>query len=456
MMKLKKISALVLAIMMIALVGLAFAADMDGESGRIGEFVTPDTATTQTDTVVIYKEITAYNPESCTVNAPTITYNYTIGGATVATGTKITDNASHHNQINGTDVNVEVAVKAGVGTPTITGVTASNSTAGNGALHITPEDQLKASEYGMANRFPITIDFSGINYTTAGSGAGVYRYVISETTTANKNTAGIEEGEVANDLYMDVYVDGSGDIYGYVLFTDNESIDGSTSDATASTDAGKTEGFVGSKPDEGTYTSSELSTADKYYTFSLTLTKVVENDAYAVSTHHQFPFTVTLTNTTVTADVLPIMTVGTNATQAALSAGAIAGTWNPAIASGATVTYVGIPCGTTITVKETNDVTGVSYNSVSTNADTDAAPKAINYNEDSNTATINCNATALTAANENHTAASSKVVTFTNTLLQISPTGYVSRYAPYGLMLIAGIAMVVILVAKRRKHTDED
>lgn len=440
---LKKLGAIALVLMlMLSLSVNAFAAeeaeDMSGKSGVIGEFETPDEATTQTDTVVIYKEITAYNPESVTVNAPTITYNYTIGAATVANGTTVTDNASRHE---GTGVTATVAVKAGVGTPTITGT-------GAGVLAITPTDQLAASKDGTANRFELTVDFSSVDW----AGAGVYRYVINETTVATtKNAAGIAEGTTPKELFMDVYVDGSGNIYGYVLFTTNSTIDGSTSEATAASAAGKVEGFV-DDADKHVYSSTDTSTADKYYTFNLDLTKFVMNDAYAKNTHHQFPFTVTLTNTSVTAAVLPKMTVGTNATQTALTAGVIAGTWNPTIADGATINYVGIPCGTTITVKETNDVTGVTYSSVSTNADTNAEAKVINTGVDSNTATISCGATALAAATENHTAANSKVLTFTNTLVQISPTGVVMRVAPYALMLIGGF---VLLVISRRRKAEE-
>ncbi len=445
----KKIGALALALVIVLAMGTtAFAAEsMTNQGGVIGEFTTPDTATVQNDAVVIYKEITAFNPESCTVNAPTITFNYTIGAATVAAGTTVTDNASHHNLINGAAANATVAVKPGVGTPTITGTAA-------GVLAITPADELDASVNGTANRFNLTVDFSSIDWNTTGSGAGVYRYVISETTAENaKNAAGIKEGTVANTLYMDVYVDGSNNIYGYVLFTNNSSIDAGTSDPAAATAAGKTEGFVGGAAD-GTAYSSDTSAADKYYTFNLDLKKVVQNDQYAVSTKHQFPFTVTLDNPTVTAAVLPIMTVGENATQTALAAAAIgtgttATKWEPTIANDATISYVGIPCGTTITVYETNDVTGVTYTSVSANADTDADAKPIGTNEDSNTAIVDCGATALKAATENHTVSANKAVTFTNTLLQISPTGVVMRVGPY--LLIVALGATLFLFTRRRK-----
>ena len=107
-----------------------------------------------------------------------------------------------------------------------------------------------------------------------------------------------------------------------------------------------------------------------------------------------------------------------------------------------------------MTIKEKNDLQNTTYNSVSTGADTDATALAIAYNVDSNTATVNCGATALTAATENHTTAQSKQVLFTNTLLQISPNGVITRYAPYTLILIGGIALLII--AKKRKPAKDD
>ena len=444
----KKILSLVLAVMMIAVMGLAFAdpttADMTGEAGRIGEFEPADSATIYTNTIKIYKEITAYNPEGSDVNAPTVTFTYEI-----VAGDKdkaITDYKTRHDPEN----SASVVTKAGVGTPTITNVV------------LTPATSLKTSANGTANRFPITVDFSNVDFKVNGTGAGVYRYKINETITETaKNAAGIKEGNVANSLYMDVYVDGDGAIYGYVLFTNNVDIDCSVSEAPAATTAGKTEGFVGSKGDKENYAAETDSAADKYYTFDLEITKIVENDTYTKSTHHQFPFTVTLDNSTVTAKVLPIMTVGTNATQTALATdGIVIGTndnkttWTPTIADSATVKYVGIPVGTTVTVKEKNNVVGTSYTSVSTNAETNAASKVINYDDDSNIATVSCT-TALTKATENHTNTAGKMVTFTNTLLQISPTGYVARIAPYALILIAGIALLIVAM-KRRPVKEED
>lgn len=451
MMKLKKISALALAILMITMTGPTFAdVSMTDENGVIGEF-TEDNPETKDKAVIIYKEITALNPESCTVNAPAITYNYTISASDSLAGKTVTDASSHHNKINNKNMNVSGTTKKGVGAPTITGT-------GNGVLALVPGTHtLGAAPTGKANRFQLTVDFSSVDFLTDGTGAGVYRYQIDETTTpANRNAAGITDGTVANTLYLDVYVDGSGNIYGYVLFTTNGEINASPDqDTAAASAAGKTEGFVGSKANGEVY-DSDNSAADKYYTFNLEVAKTVSGDNYVVTHKNKFPFTVTLANNTVTQNVLPIMTINdtTLAAQDALTAAPIAGTWTPQIASGGMITYVGIPCGTTVTIKEKNNVANTIYNSVSAGADTNAAGKAIATNVESNAAQVTCGQTVLKAATENHTDA--KQVKFTNTLLQISPTGIVLRVAPYLLMLAAGIALVVILVAKRRKHTDEE
>ena len=143
------------------------------------------------------------------------------------------------------------------------------------------------------------------------------------------------------------------------------------------------------------------------------------------------------------------MTVSANATQTTLAAAPIAGTWNPTIADGASVTYVGIPCGTTVTIKEKNDIIGVTYSAAITGADTNGDTKYINFNEESNNAVVNCGATALNVATENH-----NDVTFTNTLIQISPTGVVLRIAPYALMLSAGIVLFVL--SRKRKAAEEE
>ena len=451
----KKIGAILLALaMVLAMTATAFA-EGDAENGDVigdgiagntnGVWATEDTPVTQGTILTFYKEITVYNPETCEVNAP--------GDAEKT----ITDDKSNHVP----NANVSVLTKAGVGSPAITG------------FELDPEsDTLNASEFGTSNWFDITVDFSGVNFLTAGTGAGVYRYVITETTTiATKNASGIVDGNAAaNDvLYLDVYVNGDGTIYGYVLFKNNDNIDATTNAAAAATAAGKVEGFVNSAED--TVYASDTSTADKYYTFNLEIQKDVVNDNYISTTGHQFPFAVAFTNETVTADVLlDVSKTGTATIPTTLAKGLIAsfnqdGT-NLKIADDGIVLIKGIPAGTTVTIDEKNTVTGTIYTTTTTGATVNEedginltwdtwASEDDNWadKEDGSGTVYATGGTALNRVASNFT--TDKRVVFVNTLLQISPTGIVLRVAPYVFMLGAGILLFVIF-AKRRKEEPEE
>ncbi|MBR1689930.1 MAG: hypothetical protein IJ713_04040 [Oscillibacter sp.] len=469
--KFKRIASLALGLVLaLALAAPALAADpatadMSGENGVIGEFTNPDTPTIYEKSVVMYKEITAFNPETTdiTVNAPTITYTYKIEPGSA--GKDIYDVKTAHTP----NANAHVLTKAGITGAKISG-SADGTTFVENKLELTPSIQLTANSTGVKNPFKLKVDFSGVTFT----GAGVYRYKITEETTETvKNGAGIKDGEISDIRYMDVYVDGDNNIYGYVCFINDNSIDAQEGASTNTvTAAAKTEGFVATTTGGADGATSQ--TADQYYTFNLEVGKTVENDTYAKTTKHQFPFTVTLDNATVTAEVLPIMTFSddgttyavsaTHVTQTALAAAKIgtgteATKWEPKIADSASVKYVGIPCGTTVTILEQNDVTGATYVSSSAGADTNAEAKNIysdgsTIKESSNSATVTCGQTALTAATENHTKSVSRAVIFTNKLLQISPTGVVTRIAPFAILLGAGV--VLLMAASRRREEEED
>lgn len=445
-MRSKRLIALMLTIVMaLAMTATAFASAEMGETGEIGNFAPGGDVSTinaQEKTVVIYKQLVAYNPESLDVNAPTITYSYTIAPATVGSYTVI----------DGQNPAVTADVKAGKGTP---GITAS--------VALTNATPLETASAGKENVFPITIDFSSVVFESA----GVYRYEITETVEGIAAT-GITAGTSARKRYMDVYVkakddcgDGTAaadwDIYGYTCFVVNGSIE-----ATTKASAAKTIGF-------GSYTLGSTDyTADSYYTYNLQIGKTVDGDSYAEK-NIAFPFTVIFTNAAVTgsidisSSVSDAAKVGgfTDPAAAALSAGTTKGVAE--IKSGATVKYIGIPCGTDVEVYETNIATGVTYEVTTTLSTSSAAatPETVTAGSKPTTAV------AQAATKEAYQSTKSVVdttadakqdnlitISITNKYLTISPTGVIVRYAPYALVLICGILLLLLgWKFLRRKET---
>ena len=453
--KLRKIGALMLAATLaLTMCGAAFAADMDSKDGVIGEFTAPDTPTPQGNTVLLYKEITAFNAENSDVNAPTITYNYTIAPGSADKQVK----DAGGNDLHATGNAVAVQTKAGI----INGATISGSVDGStytsGELRLTPSVQLTTSSTGVKNAFPLKVDFSNVTWT----GAGVYRYVITETTsTAAKNAAGIADGTITNLRYLDVYVKdaatpaNSYEIYGYVCFTNDNSIDGTV--ASSVTAAAKTEGFVA---DNGGDDGTTALTADQYYTFNTTVSKTLVGDQ--AMNDHKFPFQVNFTNTSVTADV-SIKTTTVENGRAAVAGTAIPGTLStgigddPSIDHQSNKKYIGIPVGITaatqVAVYETNDVTGTTYVSeykIDNANYTGTKPISWVATGDANKSNT---ATLSSVANSGNNAA--HTIDFKNTLEYISPTGYVARIAPYALMLAAGIVLLVLVMRHRKTDSEE-
>ncbi len=448
---LKKILAVVLAVVLMAAMSVTMFADesMTGEGGVIGEFTNPDTPVGQDDAVILYKEITAYNKDASTVNAPAIEYTYTIAPGTAGKTVKDAGTAALH----ASEQPAVVLTKAGLAGATISGSVDGGTTYVAGKLAFTNAVQLTTADNGAANKFPLKIDFSGVTWT----GAGVYRYVISETTTAAaKTAAGITDGGIAETLYLDVYVmdgatAGTYEIYGYVCFKADNNIDGTSTESLNA--AEKTEGFVtGDTDGDGTLETTEM--ADKYYTFNLTISKTLNGDQAHNS--NQFPFNVDFTNASVTANILLKQeTVAGDGITANLPAAAavssldVSGT-NLKLANGASVKYIGIPVGvsaaTTVAVYETNNVSDTIYKYTYA-IDGGAASTAADINPNANSATATLNTIVADTDDEvSHT------IAFTNTLETISPTGVILRIAPFAIILLAGVALFVIV--RRRKVED--
>lgn len=466
----KRLGAFVLAaVMMILCIGAQAATTLNSD-GEQGVFTSKDTPASITDKkVVLEKEIIAFNRDETAIKAPTISYTYTIAPATVASDTKVTD-SDKNGTVHETGVNVTASVKAGVGTPTISD---------SGVVAWSPSDTLTAATDGAKNVKDITIDFSSVVFT----GAGVYRYEVTEALTSGytyaasgvtKTTDPAVSATNPAKRYIDVYVrpaatgytDGSTaaqwDIYGFTCFDNNQSI----TDADKTTGAVKTTGFTGGTTG-GSGSSAFL--ADQYYTYNLTLTKTVENDSYSAA-NIAFPFTVILTNSNITKSIDIIgkveagMATGKTDPDAGLLSTGVKGVVN--IKSGGQVKYIGIPNGTAFEVYETNTATGVTYkvttsltasSSVTTTNDNNVswgnAPSSAAPQGSPKAAYQSTKASATPTANQDTDI--DYTVAITNTLVNISPTGYISRYAPYALILVAGIVLLVI-ARKKKRHSDDE
>lgn len=448
--KMKKLGALLFALVLILSIGVpTYAADgdMDGKSGIIGAFASADTPdAAYTTNLILYKELVVYNADGLAVCAPTIDYDYTI--AAVAGGATVKDIGTG---VHSGNTPVQVVTKTATGTPKIYGSVDGGTNYVDGKLALTTAVDLTSASGGSSNKFKLKADFSGVTWA---EGAGVYRFLITETTTtAGKNAAGIADGTITNTRYVDVYVKdattpGTYEVYGYTCFMNAGNIDGTT--AASVTAASKTEGFVAGS-NNGT-----AQTADQYYTFNLLVSKTLTGDT--AKNDNKFPFTVKLTNSSVTADIkLKVKTVEDGA--AAVDGTAVTGTLStastgitatPTIDHQSNIKYIGIPvgitAGTAVDVKETNNVAGTTYTSTySIDNAAAAGEKNIYYNEDSNSAQFT---ETMNAAD-----ATSHTVAFTNALKLISPTGVVLRVAPYAIML--GMGILLLIVVRRRRPEEE-
>ena len=429
----KKIGAMLLtSVIMMAMSFTAFADNLS--DGVTGAYTQPDTEILQDSSINLKKELIVYNANGTTVHAPAFSYLYTVTPADVSANQTVTDEASDHLS----ETPVSSPIKAGI----TAGLVVNGTEAGEagdaekaiGSLVFTNTDTLTSAAEGQANTYDINISFAGVAFEQP----GIYRYQIVETLADEMTYDGIAvEGGKNNNLFLDVYVDGELRIYGYVCSAANDSV----TPASA-----KTNGFVAAS--EG---------ADKYYTYDLTLSKNVENDAYGEK-NVAFPFTVIFNNnenyqTTFTIDE----NVG-KGSEGISPAAEHAAAWRGVakVKEGGEITYTGIPAGVDVDVYETNIATGVTYTamtavngetvSTDNNVTWGSAPEAAadqieKAAAESSKATIDTQKIASVSAAQS--------VAITNTLMLISPTGVVMRVAPYILILAAGL--VLLVVARRRK-----
>ena len=459
--QIKRIGALVLTgVLALGMSVSALAADTTLGSEVAGVAgARDDSATAQTNSVLILKELKLYNTTGGNIYLPTVGYDYTIASATVANegteaGAKITDNSNptHHvgyvysgdsDALNTTSASVDFSAS------TIAGYTADGTAA-------TITQPTAAANAGTAYYGGFSVAFDPAKFDHA----GIFRYAITEAEDATNTLAkaGVVHQDTTasgynNTRFLDVYVRRAVDadtavekaagyvIYGYVLFTGtkDESI-------TYNDESMKTNGFVDAKG------------GDEYNTYNLVVTKTITGTL--ADTSHKFPFQVVFKSPNQTAATIHYTAINglpTSATTATVSKsetttiGKLADDSTLKLSNNGNVTFYGLPAGVTATVQENNDTFDVY-----TAKATITAKTAQTYTENQIGAGQNAtiipgldNATTTEAVGSADT-----TTAWTNDMAIVSPTGVALRFAPYAVILAAGLAL--LFVRRRRRADDEE
>ena len=447
MMKLKKIGAIILAVFMVTVCMNAWAAE-SLTGGKVGN---DNPASALQNSMTFNKEIILFNTTSAEVHHPAITYEYTIANQTVSNVT-VTDATPDTGNVYG-------GIGAGTNVTITSSVTFASADAQTG---VTPN--------GAVISKPITVtvaDPDGFGH------AGIFRYLITETNnSAARTAAGVaRSADYVTTRYLDIYVrravaaDGvSTDlvVYGYVLFEGEN-----TSITSGETEVSKSQGFVATETSTGVYGTTDV---DYYETYNLKVEKDIVGAL--AETDHEFPFSVAFTSPITTTAVIEwakgtattseaSLEVAEGATNATLTLGnaTTTGYGDSAIklADAGYVTFYGLPAGTTAVVSEIND----TYDIYKASQDSSSAGGTWTAPDAANIAANHVDASIYTASGVNNgtmTTTNSETDTYLkvkNEIEIISPTGYVARFAPYALILIGGIALLII-AKKHKKHTEEE
>lgn len=225
-------------------------------------------------------------------NVPNATFSFT-----VAPGQAVSADTSD---------NSVMQVLPGVGTPTIADVTFastdSTATAAGANIDVARNQQARTGTAGTdtvqldaGEKYATkqaTVSFSGITFNEP----GIYRYIITETASADHAAAGIIH-DTDVDRVLDVYVtdDGTGAlaVSSYVLHTNvsdpviNTSMGSADVQAQAAALADKTDGFTNEYISKDLVFKKEVTgnqaSRDKWFEFTATLANVNDDDKFTVS-----------------------------------------------------------------------------------------------------------------------------------------------------------------------------
>lgn len=336
-------------------------------------------------------------------NMPNVEFEYTI-----TPGTAVPVGADN-----------EIEIKAGIGSPTIENAVFPSNDASPAAAKDDTEDSTKTIYVDN-----VIVDFSGIDFTTA----GVYRYVITEKTPPTiEGVPGVTYGEPA-ERYLDVFVFPS-EADPTVLEVTEYAMTKNPSNFTKIYDDDEQK-WVYTYTDESARVKSsgfknELDTVDleftkditgnqadqsKKFTFTLSITGANPNQEYAVE----------ITGT-------DVIIAGSGVTEGMIttdSNGAYTGTFE--LTKGDIVKVLDLPVGATYTVTEEAE----DYTSTPANVTGYTDPTTGTFVKDTDVKT-----------------------SYTNSREGIIPTGVILTVAPFAIGLLLFGAVMMFMISRRRRAT---
>lgn len=434
--RMKKLGALVLALGMVLAMGTSALTADDTYTGSENA-----NAVISGTTIPLTKGIVLFNTDGEAIREPNISYTYTVTPVVSAAdsqgkplaGVTVTDDGTR-NVIEGTKTPVTVNVYDGVAAAFTSQLTLTFA-----------ETNAKAAAAQAGTELEKTGNLT-VN-PSAFPHAGIYRFVITETVNpTNVTTVGLDErtDDYQGTRYLDVYIkngdDGRLEMYGAVIFKSS-----SNGNDVIDTNTAKTTGF---EPEDSSDYEND-NTVDKYHTFNLEVNKTITGGL--ADKTHDFPFEITLTGNKAATIITDYSKsgatyVGTEPTTVNINTNAAVLT--PALSDGDSVTITGIPVGTTVLVKETND----TYDQYTPSITTQTGFTGLTLTE-TGALTAQTGTTQLSTTPEITNKDAKSVIGLTNTLAEVSPTGIVLRIAPYALMLVAGFFLLII--SRRRKAVEE-
>lgn len=369
--------------------------------------------------LIIHKELTVKNASLQSVYGPGIAYTYSVVPATVASGTKVGNTVVHAGPADGLTI---------ASTPTFA-VT----------------DSLSASSSGASNTKNLVLAVDKSKF----SAPGVYRYLLTDTTTAaNLAAAGIVRDTNFNaERYIDVYLtrnDSTGglDVGGYVVQAENE-ITGDfdkedfTGDSVPNAVSTNGDNNTTVDPSMDMGASETNYVADSFATYNVQVSKTVTGNMG--DKQHEFPMAGAIAgnngrkvfvseNTAATSSSTEVTDIPSNVT----------------LKHGDTYYVAGLSPNATIAWTETND-TEDDYTT------TVAGGNGTKYQDaQSLVAGGTIGVTAQHVSNYSSSAAEgtanadTAAITFTNDFTSVSPTGIVMRFGAPLIILLAAIALVVM------------